>query len=453
MRRFGRRAHHDVHARRGPRLQARLLLWFSGAIVLAVLASTAVVSLTADDAADAPTRLVSRHVLGRVARTWDDPAATEAYVAQLRETTGLDVRVRRDPAPFADRRFRPGGILFENGVALVPVVQRGAVVGALEVRGGRPPVPPWRIGAALAVALLVLGVAARRVARHLSRPLEHLARTATRFGDGDLAARAGIERLPRRWVVEEVREVGRSFDGMAERIGRVVRDQRELLAAISHELRSPLARARVALELARERAGEGATRPIDDVERQLVQVDAILGDLLASARAGLADLRRERTSLGPWVREWAANANASANLAVAVTPAAEAVTCELDRALFGRALHNLVTNALAHGHPEDRPLLLLVDRDGDRARLVVRDEGPGFPEDLLPRVFEPFVAGKDGARTPGEGGLGLGLSLVRRIVEAHGGTVRAENRRATDGGPRGERRDEGAELRIDLPCV
>src|SRR5204863_3417594 len=112
-------------------------------------------------------------------------------------------------------------------------------------------------------------------AKSLARPLEHVAATAERFGSGDLAARTGVEKLPRRWVAEEVREVGRAFDSMADRIARVVVEQRELLAAISHELRSPLGRARIALEIARDRAEaegkETATKPLDDVERQLVE--------------------------------------------------------------------------------------------------------------------------------------------------------------------------------------
>ena len=235
------------------RLQARLLLWFLGAIVLAIGASILTTVLTASDN-DTPTRVVSKHVQHRLARTWDDPVATDKYVAELRETTGLDMRVRRDPSLFAGRPVRGGsGMIFEDGVAYVPVVKGGAVVGALELRTGTQAPQLWRVGVALGAALLVLGAAARRVSKRLARPLEHLAQTAERFGSGDLTARTGIEGLPKRWVAEEVRDVGRAFDGMADRIARVVLEQRELLAAISHELRSPLGRARIAVEIARER--------------------------------------------------------------------------------------------------------------------------------------------------------------------------------------------------------
>src|SRR5207253_5203646 len=138
----------------------------------------------------------------------------------------------------------------------------------------------------------------RAVSRRLAWPLEDVADAAERFGGGDLAARTRVG-AARHFVADEVREVAQAFDQMAERIARVVRDQRELLAAISHELRSPLGRARVALEIARERteSDPSTAKSLADVDRQLVEVDVILGDLLASARAGLADVRIEEVAL------------------------------------------------------------------------------------------------------------------------------------------------------------
>lgn len=413
------------------RLQARLLLWFLAAIVLAIAASVITTIVTSDDQGDTPTRVVSRHVQRRVAKSWDDPAATEAYVAELRETTGLDIRVRRDASVFGRQRPRPGsGMVFEDGIAYVPVTKDGRIVGALELRTGNPPPKLWRVALALVAALVVLGLVARRVSMRLARPLELVAGAAERFGAGDLAARTGIQKLPNRWVADEVKEVGRAFDGMAERIERVVKDQRELLAAISHELRSPLGRARVALEIARDRGGDATDRPLSDLDKQLVEMDVILGDLLASARAGLADVRRERTDLDAWLRtraEGETKSEGGGAIAVTVTPEAAGRHVEIDRALLGRAVHNVFANAWAHGHPKDVPLAARVEIEGAEARIVVRDRGPGFSDDVLPRAFEPFVTGGDGARSPGAHGIGLGLSLVRRIVEAHGGTASARN--------------------------
>jgi two-component system, OmpR family, sensor kinase len=411
--------------RRLRRLQVRLLGWFLGAIVLAIGASVLVAMLTSTEN-DNPTRVVSKHVQRKLARTWDDPVATDQYVAELRETTGLDMRVRRGVDLFpVGRRFRGNnGIVFEDGVAYVPVVKNGEIVGALELRTGAPAPQWWRVVVALGAALLVLGGVAGRVSKRLARPLEHLAQTAERFGSGDLTARTGIEQLPRRWVAEEVRDVGRAFDGMADRIARVVLEQRELLAAISHELRSPLGRARIAVEIARDRPAPGAA--LDDIERQLVEMDSILGDLLASARAGLADVRLEEQALVPWLRKRVATEK-DGPIEMNVSEAAEAARVKIDAALLGRALHNLFANAWNHGHPKDRPLEVTVALVGPSVRVAVRDHGPGFSATVLPRAFEPFVTGTDAARSPGAHGMGLGLSLVRRIVEAHGGTAAAVN--------------------------
>jgi signal transduction histidine kinase len=413
-----------VMRRRGRRtLQHRLLLWFIAAILLAIGASVMTTWLTSDpnNGADYPSKVVSKHVQQRVARLWDDPAATDAYILQLRENTGLDVRVRRDPS-FFGKNAKPGsGMVFEDGVAYVPIQRKAEIVGALEIHTGTPAPRPWRVILALIAALFALSLVARRVAMRLAKPLEHVAATAERFGAGDLSARAGMDKFSRRWVADEVRDLGKAFDGMADRIERVVTEQRELLGAISHELRSPLGRARVALEIARDRSPD---RAHDDIERQLGEVDAILGDLLASARAGLADLRKEPTAIDAWVSQRVAT-ETTGPISVKVSAAEKA---EIDPALLGRALHNLLANAWAHGHPKDVPLEVTVDKGEEGfVRVAVRDHGPGFSADILPRAFDPFVTGTDKARSPGAHGIGLGLSLVRRIVEAHGGRVSAAN--------------------------
>lgn len=442
-------------SRRWKRLQFKLLVWFLGAIFLAFGASAVTTWLTSSDTNDAPTRVFSRHVQQKVQREWDDPAATDRYVAELRETTGLDIRVRRDASIFEHRpRLRANGMVFEDGVVYVPVVKRGTPVGALELHTGTQTPQPWRVLVALGAAIFVLGGVARRVAVRLSRPLEHVAIAAERFGSGDLQARTRIDEVPRRWIAEEVREVGRAFDTMADRIAKVVLEQRELLAAISHELRSPLGRARVALEIARERAEAAnddaaraaAERALADVDRQLVAMDVILGDLLASARAGLADTKRTPTAIAAWLEEKVAAEEG--DIALTISTAARDTTLDVDGPLLGRAFHNVLANAWNHGHPRDVPLevdvFLATSGLRTAVRIAVRDRGPGFAADVLPRAFEPFVTGADPARTPSAHGLGLGLALVRKIVEAHGGTVSARN--IVDGA-----NVLGAEVAIELP--
>ncbi len=426
-----------------PRLKTRLFIWFLAAIVLAAASSTLSVVLTRPegDAQGTPRQVVARTLAARLSRMWDDRGACDAYVAEMREVTGFDFRLLRDPdaLPRSVQRAgrRANGVLTfdpDEG-AFIPIAKDGALVGAVQFDASGAHQPWWRLVAALGVGGIVLAIAAQRVSKDLARPLEVVAEAADRFGRGELGARAKID--PARGGSAEVQQVAHAFDTMANRVEVTVRDQRELLGAISHEIRSPLGRARVALEIARERA-TADTRvgaPLDDVERQLADVDTILEDLLAVARAGLTDLHRAPTLLLPWLRRRLAAEGGEVELVAASEDAAiskdaiaddAAISVAIDGALLGRALHNLLGNARAHGHPDDVPLVVHVLDQGASVRVEVRDEGPGFAEELLPRVFEPFVRG-DASRAHGAG-TGLGLALVRRIVEAHGGSSFAINR-------------------------
>lgn len=429
----------------------RLLAWFLAALVLAGVAAGAAVAVTRDSESTDPARAISRHVQHRLARTWNDERATDAYVAELRESLGLDVRLRRDVSdlPLAARP-RAATVFVQDGVTYIPIVRDGRLVGALSIAGVGASPSPLRIAAAALAALLAMSWLARRVAHRIAAPLEQVAHAAERFGAGDLSARTRIDCAPARWVDDEVREVGRSFDTMAGRIEHMVDDQRALLAALSHELRSPLARARVALALAHEKDGAARERALETIGRNLGDVDQLLTDLLASARVGLSDLRREPTDLEPWLRAQIASELEHAPGPVELHCGDEARTrASVDQALLGRALHNLLVNAWDHGHPAATPLEVELSHAGESVSLRVRDRGPGFPEDMLDRAFEPFVRSGDGARTPDREGAaagtrGLGLALVRRIAEAHGGRAHARNVRSGD-------RVVGAIVTLELP--
>jgi len=484
--------------RRSHTLRARLFRWFLGAIVLA-MATSGLVAFTARPESVSGADAMARNVALRLAETWDDPQATRAFVGEVRDVTGFDVRLvtepRRLPAMVrhvADR----GGAIAPAGPQhiFVPVVREGALAGALEMDrfGVRPAAWGWwRPALTLLLVVGVLSAMAGAVANQLARPLERLAEAADRFGGGDLAFRTEVSG-GRRWVAREVQEVAVSFNRMADRVEAMVRGQRELLGAISHELRSPLGRARVALEIARDRlpasagssearvrtprptpsagSSEAARSPagaLDDIEKELRAVDAILGDLLDVTRAGLSDLHKETRGVAEWVRARVSDEPASPPIAVDVADDVRDLALPIDTALLGRALHNLLVNARAHGQPvvrklersessDDTPetdtpqIDVRVTRFGDGARVAVRDRGPGFAEGFAQRAFEPFVRGDPSRARPSSGaGYGLGLAIVRRIVEAHGGSVFARNWTGPGEGGAGE---SGAEVGFDLPA-
>jgi signal transduction histidine kinase len=347
----------------------------------------------------------------------------------------------------------------------IPVVRGGEVVGALEIEGFGAHEWPWgwwRPALALLLVVLVLSGMAGGVANQLAQPLEQLARAADRLGGGDLAFRTDVVGR-QRWVAREVRDVAVSFNRMADRLEALVRGQRELLGAISHELRSPLGRARIALEIARERAGgAGQLAPerspasaFDDVERELGAIDSILGDLLDVTRAGLADLRTENRNLAAWLKERIAAETNLPPVELSIDEGARDLVVSFDAALLERVLHNVLVNAQAHGHPEGEPLGVRLSRSGGGTgasgvanrtdaswvRVAVRDRGPGFAPGFAERAFEPFVRGDPARSRPRTGGgYGLGLAIVRRIVEAHRGRAYARN---VPGG--------GAEVAFELP--
>jgi signal transduction histidine kinase len=459
----------------GPRtLRSRLFSWFVGAILLSAFTSILVVSHARPEAL-VRVEAVAGHIADRLAETWDEPEASRAFAAEVRDVTGFDARLVRDPRrlpPHVRRVAERGATLVPEGPEhlVIPVVRSGEVIGALEIGPSpaafRRVVWGWgRYALALLLVLAVLSAMAGAVANQLARPLERLARAADRFGGGDLAFRTDVFGR-RRWAAREVRDVAVSFNRMADRVEAMVRGQRELLGAISHELRSPLGRARVALEIARDRIagdsgieGEGGEAPprsptaaLDDVEKQLGDVDTILGDLLDVTRAGLADLRKETRDIVAWVYERVGEEPSPPPINVTAVAGSGAtsggpLSLAFDPALLRRALHNLLVNARAHGHPPDQPLELgvaVISRAGmDWARVTVRDRGPGFSPAFIDRAFEPFVRGDASRARPASGaGYGLGLAIVKRVVEAHGGRVFAAN---ADGG--------GAEVGFELPAA
>ncbi len=291
-------------------------------------------------------------------------------------------------------------------------------------RGHRP------TGRGFIVVLIVLAALAFvsvPLVRAIVRPLERITETARRLGDGDLAARTGVARK------DEVGALAVAVDEMAERIGRLLRSEKELLANVSHELRTPLARMRVALEMIEERPEAAAAR-VSGLMGDVAELESLIADLLGTARLDLSGegLHREEVTAAA-LAEAAEARFAARHPERSLQLRLEAATYALDAALFARVLDNLLDNAARYSdapHPIELSLA--------PGLVSVADRGIGVADEDLARLFEPFFR-TDRSRARVSGGVGMGLTLCRRIVEAHGGDIEA---RAREGG--------GLEVRVEL---
>lgn len=279
---------------------------------------------------------------------------------------------------------------------------------------------------ALAALLLVTTLAFWYV-RRLLRPLDAIRAGAVRFGAGDFSQPIDV---PARRERDELGELATTVNTMGRDIEQMLQAQRALLLAISHELRSPLTRARLNTELLPEVPEVNPQR--EALLRDLGEMARLISDLLESERlAGRhAALNREPTDPANLARE------AIDELAQA-RPEARRIalhiddglpTAPLDRVRMRLLLRNLLDNALRHGADAPQPPELRVQRGDGGVRFVVRDHGPGVPEDRIAQLGQPFYR-PDSARTRDAGGVGLGLYLCRLVAKAHGGQCEIRNAR------------------------
>jgi signal transduction histidine kinase len=321
----------------------------------------------------------------------------------------------------------------DNGAMLpvdMPVGRNVFVVGIALPRFNLnlPPPPfPYR---AVAFAIVISGLVCFAMARYLARPLQLVRDTSYRLAAGDLQARAGPIVGRRR---DEIGDLVRDFDAMAARIEALVHAQHQLLSDISHELRSPLARLNVALELARRKIPGDGLPDLDRMELEAERMNDLIGRVLSLARAENNQRAAETpVDLAPAVASVTADADYEAHRqdkSVALEVIRES-TVQGDRALLTSAVDNVLRNAIRYT-PEHSAVDVVLDRTERDAVLTVRDRGPGVPSHELERMFSPFHR-VESARNSETGGVGLGLAIARRTIEVHGGTIVAEN--ARDGG-------------------
>lgn len=371
------------------------------------------------------------------------PGSTPAFPAYLVDSTGHDVLGRAIPSDWAsvargalgtgepevllkDRRVRviARPVRARNGtrfVLLTPVPERAPMLLLM------PPGAQWPI---VITVVVIGGVFSLVLSWHITSPVVRLRRAVRALARGDLSARSGN---PATSSGDELVELGRDFDIMADRIESLVEAQRQLLLDVSHELRSPLARLHVALGLARQNGAEGQGEALDRIEREAARLNVLIGrllmlsrleadatpaalipvDLSKLARAVASDADYEARGSGKWI-----DAQIPDGIIVQGVPS-----------LLASALENVVRNAIRFTQP-GHCVSLSAAREAIGARrcvvIRVRDHGPGVPEEDLGKLFHPFHRADPGGGGT-DVGFGLGLAITERAVRIHGGTVHAAN--------------------------
>jgi signal transduction histidine kinase len=390
------------------RLQRRMFWWFG----LAILATIATVMGVNHVLGGGPAtswqqevRRVRSFVGARFATVWNDPPARDELARGMAQELELDIAV-------VDTS---GQVLVQSGARcrhpMTADVKRGHVLlGRVEACGERTRAgAAWRVALAFCAAGLVLWMASGAVARRLSRPYFELARVAQDLGNGKLSSRVRLGNHSH----GEVAVLGAVLNDMASRIERQIADQRALLATVSHEIRTPLARMRLLTEMAHTDPGA-----LEQIDREVAEIDDLVAELLAGSRLDFSALTVKDLD----VAEIATSAVERAGVDPTVMNVEATIrTVRGDPTLLSRAVSNLLENAKRHAGGVE--CLRVSSRPGF-VSFEVDDEGPGFPAGEEDRLFEPFFRGPT---TDGRS-VGLGLALVKRIAEAHGGKAYAKNR-------------------------
>uniref|UniRef100_Q020N7 histidine kinase n=1 Tax=Solibacter usitatus (strain Ellin6076) TaxID=234267 RepID=Q020N7_SOLUE len=280
---------------------------------------------------------------------------------------------------------------------------------------------PWQYLPYYLMILLAIALLCWILATNIASPLGGLARVVDRFGAGDLSVRVNSTRK------DEIGEVGRAFDRMAERIATLLTAERRLLQDISHELRSPLARLSFAAELARTAENRGAA--IDRLNKEIARLTDLVGGLIQVTRVegdpeahNTEDLRLDGL-LTEVVDDCRMEAEARGfKIALDAEPQ---LTLRGDREVLRRAIENVIRNSIRY-NPSGRSIEVNLAATTDAARIAVRDYGPGVPEEVLPKIFQPFFR-VDDSRDTATGGVGLGLAIASRAIGLHHGRLWAEN--------------------------
>jgi two-component system sensor histidine kinase CpxA len=421
-------------------LFTKIFLWFIGTAALALVAFIIVAAVTTHG--EGPRYLPLGAMLSvqlaesRRAYEFGGPEALRETLERFRALTeiegvltdasGRDLVTGKDRSDLVKLLPRRGPRpLFERVFRLPPPViarptRDGRYVYFLLI--GHRRFVNWFFQPELHIAVLgLLAILCYAFARHLTKPVRQLQTAVQRFGQGDLSARVHSRRR------DELGQLARTFDQMADRTETLLTAERRLLLDISHELRSPLARLAVAVELAR--SSDNPNRELDRIQREADRLNALVSELLQVTRAegDAARLRSEPVPLHELVIEVSDDvAMEAAQRGCRIERnGLPSVTIRGDAELLRRAIENVMRNAARYA-PTGTAVDVGLTEGSDDVHITIRDRGPGVPPESLDRIFHPFYR-VESDRDRQSGGVGLGLAIARRAVELHHGSIAASN--------------------------
>lgn len=280
----------------------------------------------------------------------------------------------------------------------------------------------------LIIAVVISGIICYLLSIYLTKPLSTLSNAANAIATGQLSTRVGKFKGHYR---DEIAELSHNFDHMAEKVEKIVKLKQRLLQDISHELRSPLARLQIAIELGRQQSGHLAQNEFSRMEQECLCLNHLIGEILEYARLDKSVYQLQRTVINiPHLLQHIID-NANFEFANDHRHAAlsQSFDCKLyaDERLLHRALENILRNALRYS-PAQESVSVIMARNETKQSLVIdiNDHGPGIPEDQLKKIFNPFYR-VDQSREKKTGGYGLGLAIAHQAIHCHGGDIQAIN--------------------------